>query len=176
LNQTLSPTNLIHVIRDEADRRTIKNLKPKKEGHDVAFVAGQSSEKGRKGNEESKKLRTVKCYNCKKLGHIVKGCWVPGGGAEGKGPKQKEKGDKSKGKGKEVAAKVEEKDDDNDGIWMAAADGENDDLEQVEECSDDTNDGHEMWTQDEISTESDIRVESGYQNSQASLGMLDASS
>src|SRR6202522_4415261 len=39
LNQTLSPTNLIHAIRDEADRRTIKNPKSRKDEHDSAFVA-----------------------------------------------------------------------------------------------------------------------------------------
>ena len=87
LNQTLSPTNLIDAIRDEADRHTIKNPKSKKKGDDAAFVARQSSEKGKKeekGGDGSKKSKKVKCYNCKKFGHVVKECWVPGGGAEGK--------------------------------------------------------------------------------------------
>ena len=51
LNQTLSSTNLIDAICNEADQCTIKNPKPKKEGQDVAFVAGQSSDKGKKGDE-----------------------------------------------------------------------------------------------------------------------------
>src|SRR6202522_4695175 len=45
LNQTLSSTNLIDVIRDEADRRTIKNPKSKKDEHDSAFVANQCSDR-----------------------------------------------------------------------------------------------------------------------------------
>jgi hypothetical protein len=52
---------------------------------------------------------------------------VPGRGAEGKGPKQKEKGDK--GKEKDVAAKVEEKNNNDDGIWMALVDADEEILE-----------------------------------------------
>jgi gag-polypeptide of LTR copia-type len=65
LNQTLSPTNLIDAIRDEADRRTIKNPKSKKDEHDSAFVANQCSDRGKKGGEGSKKAIKGKCYNCK---------------------------------------------------------------------------------------------------------------
>ena len=104
LNQTLSPTSLIDAIRDEADRRTIKNPKPKKDEHDAAFVAG-SSGRGEKGDEGTKKSKNVTCYNCHKRGHIAKDCWASGGGAEGKGPGGKGKG---KGKEKETAAKAEE--------------------------------------------------------------------
>ena len=68
LNKTLSSTNLIDAIRDEADRRTIKNPKSKKEGDDMAFVANQSSDKGKKGGEGSKRAKKGKCYNCKKTG------------------------------------------------------------------------------------------------------------
>jgi hypothetical protein len=156
LNQTLTSTNLIDAIRDEADRRTIKNPKPKKEGDDAAFVANQSSEKGKKGGEGSKRAKKGKCYNCKKTGHYAKDCWASGGGAEGKGPKQKDKG--GKGKEKEVAAKVEEKDSDDDGVWMATVDVEEDSEEQVEsKC--------EMWTTDEISIERDVWAEDTYQYS-----------
>src|ERR1700678_1033216 len=147
LNQTLSPTNLIDAIRDEADRRTIKNPKSKKDEHDSAFVANQCSDRGKKGGEGSKKAIKGKCYNCKRVGHYAKDCWAPGGGSEGKGPKQKEKRDK--GKGKEVAAKAEDKKDvdDAEGVWMVAVDNKDDDFE----C-----DGPVMWTQDEISAESDM--------------------
>ena len=154
LNQTLSPTNLIDAIRDESDRRAIKNPKPKKEGQDAAFAAGQSSDKGKKGNDESKKSKRVKCYNCKKLGHVVKECWAPGGGAEGKGPKQKDKG--GKGKGKDTAAKIEEKkEDDDDGVWMAVVDG-GDGIVDIFGAGD--ADGCEMWSKDEISMESDAWI------------------
>ena len=61
LDQTLSPTNLIDAIRDEADRRTIKNPKSKKNKQDAAFTAGQSSEKGKKGGKKSKK--GIECYH-----------------------------------------------------------------------------------------------------------------
>ena len=118
MDKTLSPTNLIDAIRDEADRRTIKNPKSKKAEQDVAYSAGQSSGKGKKDGEGTKKSKKVKCYNCKNFGHIAKQCWVKGGGAEGKGPK-------GKGKEKEVAAKAEEKEgSDSDAVWMVSAGNE----------------------------------------------------
>ena len=159
LNQTLSPTNLIDAICDEVDRRIIKNPKSKKKDEfDAAYVAGQSSGKGKKDGEESKKYKKVKCYNCKKLGHIARECWAKGGGAEGKGPK-------GKGKGKEVAAKADEKDgNDSDAVWMVSAGDEIIDevgdkvavwLQSINEGS-----GSEcyLWTEDEISGNDDIDV------------------
>ena len=119
LDKTLSPTNLIDAICDEADRRTIKNPKfKKKDEQDAAYVAGQSSGKGKKDGDDSKKSKkNVKCYNCKKMGHIAKNCWAKGGGAEGRGPKGK-----GKNKGKEVAANADEKGrDDSDTVWMVSA-------------------------------------------------------
>ena len=52
LNQTLSPTNLIDAICDEADHHTIKNPKSKKDDQDVAFTASQFSEKGKKKSQK----------------------------------------------------------------------------------------------------------------------------
>src|SRR6202522_210591 len=60
LNQTLSSTNLIDVICDEADRHTIKNRNPKKEVQEASFVAGQSSKKGKRGGEGLKKAKKGK--------------------------------------------------------------------------------------------------------------------
>ena len=117
----------------------------------MVYVAGQSSGKGKKDGEESKKSKKVKCYNCKKLGHIARDCWAKGGGAEGKGPK-------GKGKGKEVAAKADEKDgNDSNAVWMVSAGDE-----IIDEVSDkvavwlqgmNEGSGSEcyLWTEDEIS-------------------------
>ena len=116
MDKTLSPTNLIDAICDEADWRTIKNPKSKKEEQDAAFTANQSSDKGKKSGEKLKKVKKGKCFNCKKVGHFVRDCHAKGGGAEGQGPKQKDK-DKNKGKEKESVAKAEEKGSEDDGVW-----------------------------------------------------------
>jgi transposase InsO family protein len=49
----------------------------------------------------------MKCFNCQKEGHKIQDCWAPGGGAEGKGPKQKFKRGKP-GEGSHQANLVEE--------------------------------------------------------------------
>ena len=53
---------------------------------DTALVS-----KTEKGNEGIRTNEGIKCHNCGKLGHKKASCWEPGGGAEGKGPKQKRK-------------------------------------------------------------------------------------
>src|ERR1700678_45668 len=153
LDQTLSPTNLIDTIRDEADQRTIKNPKSKKNEQDVAYVAGQSSGKGKKEGEESKKSKKdAKCFNCKKKGHFAKDCWAPGGGAEGKGPKSK-----GKGKEKEVVAKVDENGERNsDAVWMVSIGDEVvDEIDDkvaswLQDISRRSGGGYELWTEDGI--------------------------
>jgi hypothetical protein len=60
-----------------------------------------------------------------------------------------------KGKENEVTAIVEEKDDDEDGMWMAMADVEKEAQERVEyEVG--------LWMADEISTECDVWAEDIY--------------
>src|ERR1700678_1025747 len=153
LNQTLSPTNLIDTIRDEADRRTIKNPKSKKNEQDAAYVAGQSFGRGKKEGEELKKSKKdAKCYNCKKKRHFARDCWAPGGGAEGKGPKSK-----GKGKEKEVVAKVDENGERNsDAAWMVLIGDEVvDEIDDkvaswLQDISRRSGGGYELWTEDEI--------------------------
>ena len=49
LGSSLSPTNLIDAIGDEADRKAIKTpTKSKKDDHDAAFTAGPQSRDGRR--------------------------------------------------------------------------------------------------------------------------------
>ena len=116
----------------------------------MAFVAKESLDKGKKGGEKSKKAKKGKCFNCKKVGQYASECWAPGGGAEGKGPKQKEKG-----KEKDVATKVEEKDNNDDGVWMAMIDLE----EEIQEVQESTEVKDEMWSTKEISTDYDVCAE-----------------
>src|SRR5271156_4093562 len=159
LDKTLSSTNLIDAIRDEADRRTIKNPKAKKDEQDAAFVAGQSTGKGKKGGEGSKNSKKdLKCYNCHKKGHMKKDCWAPGGGAEGKGPKGK---GKEKEKDKEVAAKVDDNGgNDSDAVWMVSAGNsvvdeaiDNRLTGWLKDCGGDSGSEYELWMEEEVATD-----------------------
>jgi len=116
LGTSLSPSNLIDAIGDEADRKAIKSpTKSKKDKPDAAFAAGQRFQDKRRGNGgPSRPKRDVECYNCHKKGHVKADCWAAGGGSEGKGPRSR------KGKEKETAAKAGA-DADTDGVWMANA-------------------------------------------------------
>ena len=49
----------------------------------TAYQAGQRQGRVKPGN--------VVCENCKRPGHLKAKCWLPGGGAEGKGPNHKKK-------------------------------------------------------------------------------------
>ena len=68
LNQVLTPTNFIDTTSNEADCRTIKNPKSKKDEYDTIFVAGQSKKGGGSGSKKSNK--DVECFNCHNKGHF----------------------------------------------------------------------------------------------------------
>jgi transposase InsO family protein len=119
LGSSLSPTNLIDAIGDEADRKAIKTpTKSKKDDHDAAFTAGPQSRDGRRSGRSGassgsrKPKKDIECFNCHKKGHMKADCWAPGGGSEGKGPRGR--------KGKETAAKASPEAE-TDGVWMADA-------------------------------------------------------
>jgi hypothetical protein len=77
---TLTPNTVIHLVTDEFYWCTLKAGKPM-EGQDEAM----STETGKK-----KRLKKdIKCFNCKKLGHVKADFWAKGGGKEGQGPKKK---------------------------------------------------------------------------------------
>ena len=64
----------------------------------------QTQAKKNKGLMKKRKSHKL-CANCDKSGHTKKDCWAPGGGKEGKGPKQQKQGSKGKKK-EELAAKT----------------------------------------------------------------------
>lgn len=70
----------------EVERR-IKDeygIKTNQESVTMAYRAGRTSGRGKSGD--------TTCDNCHRAGHLKRDCWSPGGGAEGKGPRQKKKG------------------------------------------------------------------------------------
>ena len=64
----------------------------------TAYQAGQRQGRAKPGN--------VVCENCKCPGHSKAKCWLPGGGAEGKGPNHKKKKKKQSEKQKEDEKKL----------------------------------------------------------------------
>jgi hypothetical protein len=101
--QTLTPEMYIKGISDEADRRALRNRNQKGD-KEVAFVAGNGSQKK---NRHGKGKKDIECFNCHKKGHVKADCWAKGGGKEGQGPK----------KGKKLAANTATVDADD--VWMA---------------------------------------------------------
>ena len=77
-NTTLTPAIVISLILDKYNQHILKKLQ---EGQDK--VLGASAGKGKQVKKD------VKCFNCKKCGHMKANCWAKGGGKEGQGPKKK---------------------------------------------------------------------------------------
>jgi len=69
---TPTPAIVTKLATDEYDQRTLGGGK----AHDESFAA------------DTWKKRDVKCFNCKKRGHVITDCWAKGGGKEGQGPKK----------------------------------------------------------------------------------------
>ena len=72
---------LISILLEEDRRRKERSGDPR----DVAMhgkFANKSDGRKKLGDNSEKK-----CYNCHKKGHLLKDCWLKGGGKEGQGPK-----------------------------------------------------------------------------------------
>jgi hypothetical protein len=84
----ISPDDLMEVVGQEADRRTIKSGNSKKDEKDTTFSVGTQSKGGKRGSGKS----DLECYDCHKKGHIKADCWAKGGGKEGQGETTDQKG------------------------------------------------------------------------------------
>ena len=73
----INPTCVIKFICNDYDKHMI-GKEANKKSEDQAFAA-QSQKHKNKSN--------IKCFNCKKKGHIKSECWVKGGSKEGQGPR-----------------------------------------------------------------------------------------
>ena len=137
LGKTISADDLMLTVTEEYERRNLKNKTGKKD-EDAAFYSKDSEKE--KGGSNSKK-KNVECHNCHKKGHYKSECWAPGGGKEGKGPKQRGKGksnksddkkDESKELGASAEAKGKGKEKEVEEAWLAMIDG----MESENEWSD----------------------------------------
>ena len=95
----LDPARIIKHISDDYDKRALNNNNGKK-AEDQSFAASTQKDK--------KDRRELKCFNCKKTGHVKADCWAKGGGKEGQYPKRKPRDDKNKNKDNENAAAATE--------------------------------------------------------------------
>ena len=99
----ISATDVVKLITDAYDRRTLQ--KGKKQAQEEALTANAG--KGKKSKKD------LECFNCKKRGHIKADCWAPGGGKEGQGPKKKNQ---------EGAASADQQEQHNIEAWAAIGD------------------------------------------------------
>jgi hypothetical protein len=102
---------MTHVI-EEFERRTLTNAKRggKEKANDFALTT----------STDDKNRKKIECFNCKKKGHRKADCWAKGGGKEGEGPKSKKKGKETAKETAKIAL------DDEDGVWMACVDDQED--------------------------------------------------
>jgi hypothetical protein len=116
----LTSTKLIQLVLEEHKRRTVLTSKQSADKtKDHALLASDKKDK-----------KKIECFNCKKKGHKKADCWAKGGGKEGEGPSE---GSKPKKKATTSAKVAEVVDDDDNGVWMAYLEEEQDDLLDHEE-------------------------------------------
>jgi hypothetical protein len=97
----IEPQKVVRLITDDYDRTMM--AKEAKKTEDQAFMMLSQQNKG-------KDKRDIKCFNCKKKGHIKANYWAKGGSKEGQGPKRDK--NKSKDKDKDSATPAIDKTDD----------------------------------------------------------------
>ncbi len=78
----INPTRIIKFICDDYDKCMIGKEADKK-SNDQAFAAQAQKHKNKSD---------IKCFNCKKKGHVKAKCWAKGGGKEGQGPRHNRHG------------------------------------------------------------------------------------
>ncbi|THG94474.1 hypothetical protein EW026_g7010 [Hermanssonia centrifuga] len=108
LGTTLSAEDLMLTLTEEYERWLLRSKNTPSQKEDTGNAAFNAAEK-RKGRLK----RNIKCFNCKKKGHVKAECWAPGGGKEGQGPR--------KGKSKDTAAAAKEEETSVDFAWMVNA-------------------------------------------------------
>ena len=77
IGNPINPTHIVKFICDDYDKHMIGKEVDKK-SKDQAFAAQ---------SQKCKNKFDIKCFNCKKKGHIRTDCWAKGGGKKGQGPR-----------------------------------------------------------------------------------------
>ena len=153
LEKTLSADDLMLTVTEEYERRNLKNKSGKKE-ENAAFYSNESEKDGKGGSNSKSKKKNVECHNCHKKGHYKSECWAPGGGKEGKGPKQKGKGkskkdekkDEKKESGASAETKGKEKEKEVEAAWLAMIDGSETDDEEDNDKNKGSGDDEFCWS------------------------------
>ena len=77
IGNPINPTHIVKFICNDYDKHMIGKEVDKK-SKDQAFAAQ---------SQKCKNKFDIKCFNCKKKGHIRTDCWAKGGGKKGQGPR-----------------------------------------------------------------------------------------
>jgi gag-polypeptide of LTR copia-type len=99
----------------EVERR-VKDEHGIKTNQESVAMAYRAMQTNGKSHDHSHNGSEPYCTNCNKPGHWISGCWLKGGGAEGKGPRQKKKQHKKKNDEMERKNKKKGKDRTNEAV------------------------------------------------------------